>query len=125
MEHRRYEEMDPNLAIILAAGASILSAYLRDSKLNKWANAGICLVAFVVATAAVIWMSTGFSGSLKDDTTLFLATAIGLAGKELFALLSYLQQVQSPIAPDYGTQPLPEASQEPKIRRASRSEYDV
>jgi hypothetical protein len=106
--------IDPNLAIILSAGASLLSAYLRDANLGKWANAGISIVAFVVSSVAVIWMSTGFSGNLKSDTTLFLATAIALAGKELFVLIGYLQDAQSPLAPKYDTQPL--------VRRASRED---
>jgi len=98
--------VDPNLAIILSAGAAILSAYLRDANMGKWANAGISLIAFAVSTLAVILMSTGFTGDLKSDTTLFLAVAIGLAGKELFALIGYIQQVESPLAPKYSTQPL-------------------
>jgi hypothetical protein len=108
--------VDPNLAIILSAGAAILSAYLRDANLGKWANAGIALVAFAISTAAVIWMGSGFTGDLKSDTTLFLAVAIGLAGKELFALIGYIQQVESPLAPKttYGTQPL--------TRRATRTD---
>ncbi len=100
--------IDSNLAIILSAGAALLSAYLRDANLGKWANAGIALVAFAISAVAVIWMGSGFTGDLKSDTTLFLAVAIGLAGKELFALLGYIQQVESPLASkvDYTTQPM-------------------
>lgn len=113
--------IDPNLAIILSAGASLLSAYLRDANLGKWANAGIALVAFAISTTAVIWMGSGFTGNLKSDTTLFLAVAIGLAGKELFALLGYLQDAQSPLAKNkYNTQPL-----EPVTRRTSLKDGEV
>lgn len=116
--------VDSNLAIILSAFASLLSAYLRDANLGKWANAGIALVAFAISAAAVIWMGTGFTGDLKSDTTLFLAVAIGLAGKELFALLGYLQDAQSPLAGGkYSTQPL--TAQEPVTRRASLKETDL
>jgi hypothetical protein len=113
--------IDPNLAIILSAGAALLSAYLRDANLGKWANAGIALVAFAISTAAVIWMGSGFTGNLKSDTTLFLAVAIGLAGKELFALLGYLQDAQSPLVKGkYDTQPL-----EPAVKRASLKDGEV
>jgi hypothetical protein len=114
--------IDPNLAIILSAGASLLSAYLRDANLGKWANAGIALVAFAISTAAVIWMGSGFSGDLKSDTTLFLAVAIGLAGKELFALLGYLQDAQSPLAKN-STQPIP--TLEPVTKRASLKDGEI
>jgi hypothetical protein len=115
--------VDSNLAIILSAFASLLSAYLRDANLGKWANAGIALVAFAISTAAVIWMGSGFTGDLKSDTTLFLAVAIGLAGKELFVLLGYLQDAQSPLAKSkYSTQPLPA---EPVTRRASLHDGEV
>lgn len=117
--------IDSNLAIILSAGASTLSAYLRDAGMSKWANAGISLVAFIISTTAVILMSTGFSGNLKSDTTLFLAVAIGLAGKELFALLGYIQQVESPLAPktQYDEQPL--AAYPPVTKRASMRDGEV
>lgn len=110
--------IDSNMAIILSAGAALLSAYLRDANLGKWANAGIALVAFAVSALAVIWMGQGFSGDLKSDTTLFIAVGIGLAGKELFALLGYLQDAQSPLAKNkYSTQPL--------TRRASLKDGEV
>lgn len=117
--------IDSNLAIILSAGASILSAYLRDAGMSKWANAGISLIAFALSTLAVILMSTGFTGDLKSDTALFLAVAIGLAGKELFALLGYIQQVESPLAPktEYGTHPL--APYPPVTKRASMRDGEV
>lgn len=117
--------IDPNLAIILSAGASILSAYLRDAGMSKWANAGISLVAFALSALAVIWMSSGFTGDIKSDTTLFLAVAIGLAGKELFALIGYVQEVESPLAPktSYSTQAL--AQHPPVTRRASMNDGEV
>jgi hypothetical protein len=116
--------IDSNLAIILSAGAAILSAYLRDAGMSKWANAGISLIAFALSALAVIWMGSGFSGDIKSDTTLFLAVAIGLAGKELFALIGYIQQVESPLAPKtvYSTQPL---ASEPVTRRASLKDGEV
>jgi hypothetical protein len=93
--------IDPNLAIILSAGASFLSAYLRDKGMGKWANAGIALAALVASAFAVIWLKSGFTGDLKSDTALLLATGIALAGKELFVLIGYLQDAQSPLAPKY------------------------
>lgn len=116
--------IDSNLAIILSAGAALLSAYLRDANLGKWANAGIALVAFAVSAFAVVWMGSGFTGDLKSDTTLFLAVAIGLAGKELFALLGYLQDAQSPLVTkiDYATQKL---VVEPATKRASLKDGEV
>lgn len=110
--------MDPNLAIILSGAAAFLSAYLRGAGLSKWANAAIALVALVISAGAVILLTTGFSGSLKDDTTLFLAVAVGLATKEFIAILGYIQDAQSPLAKSYDTMPLV-AAQSPVTRRAS------
>jgi ABC-type transport system involved in multi-copper enzyme maturation permease subunit len=96
----QFPPLPADLAIIVAGLASIISSWLRDDGLSARLNGLIAVLALVVAAAACIFLTVGFSGNLKDDTTLLIAVAFTLAGKEFFVLMSYLQAATSPLAPE-------------------------
>lgn len=93
-----FPPLPADLAIIVAGLASIISSWLRDDGLDARVNGLIALVALVATAGACIFLTTGFSGNLKDDITLLIAVCFMLASKEFFALMSYLQGGTSPIA---------------------------
>ena len=91
--------LSADLSIVVAGLAAIISAWLRDDGLSIRVNGIIAIVALVIAAGACIFLTSGFSGNLKDDTLLLLAMAVTLATREFFVLLSYIQAAGSPIAP--------------------------
>lgn len=93
-----FPPLPADLAIVVAGLASIISSWLRDDGLDTRVNGLIALVALVATAGACIFLTTGFSGNLKDDITLLIAVCFMLASKEFFALMSYLHSGTSPIA---------------------------
>lgn len=93
-----FPPLPADLAIIVAGLASIISAWLRDDGLSSRVNGLIALVALVATAAACVFLTTGFTGNLKDNITLLIAVSFLLAGKEFLALSSYFQNATSPMA---------------------------
>jgi hypothetical protein len=88
-----------DLAIVIAGLAAIVSHWLQDDGLSARINGLIALASRIVSAVATVFLTSGFSGNLKDDTLLLIATAFALAVKESFALLGYIRDAASPLAP--------------------------
>jgi hypothetical protein len=88
-----------DLAVVIAGLAAIVSHWLQDDGLSARVNGLIALASLIVSAVATVFLTSGFSGNLKDDTLLLIATAFALAVKESFALLGYIRDAASPLAP--------------------------
>jgi len=88
-----------DLAVVIAGLAAIVSHWLQDDGLSARVNGLIALASLIVSAVATVFLTSGFSGNLKDDTLLLIAVAFSLAVKESVALLGYIRDAASPLAP--------------------------
>lgn len=89
-----------DLSAILVLFAGILSHGLRGDNLPRGLNILIAAVACLVACAVTFWLLGGFegAGNAKETVLAFILFSGWMAGKELLALLTYLQEAPSPLA---------------------------
>lgn len=109
-----------DISTALVVFASVVSHALRGNNAPRWLNILFAALAFVVAAAGTFYVLGGFEQaySTREALYVFLLFTVGLGSKELLALLYYLQEMPSPMAPA-NTRPMT------AIRRASRTDQHV
>jgi hypothetical protein len=80
---------------------SIISHRVRSANLSTGANTLIAGAAIVLIGALTTWIAFGFTTDVKADILLFctVIASLSVGLKELFDLLGYQQDAQSPLAP--------------------------
>ena len=105
-----------DLSALLVLFAGIVSHFLRSDQLPPRINVLIAALACLIASAVTFWLVGGLeqTGSTREAVTAFIVFTGWMTGKELLALLNYLQEATSPLVPDTSTKPIP------SVRRTTR-----
>jgi branched-subunit amino acid transport protein len=111
-----------DISTALVVFASFMSHLFRSDKLPRGLNILFAALAFILSSAVTFWLLGGIAqgATPRETLTAFILFTGSLAGKELLALLSYLQETASPLDAHFiderSTRPVP------VVRRASRDE---
>jgi hypothetical protein len=90
--------LSDSLSTLLIAIAAFLSNWLRSkSSLPLQWNIVIALGALVVCTIFTFWMAFGFVYNLQTTVALMIVLGVYLGGRQLSALLGYIESASSPL----------------------------
>ncbi len=99
------------LTFIIPFIVTLLSSFLRDSKLPAYANALIALGSILITAVACVWLSGSWSGNPQILAIAVLLYVGYLARNDFKTIIDYLLGLQSPLAPEpdsHATYPLPD-----------------
>ena len=85
------------ISVAMVAIAAFLSSVFRSDKLPRQWNIALALAAFVLIVAGDVWLTVGFASDPRILVTTLIVAGVALGGRELWALLSYVEGAASPL----------------------------
>ncbi len=85
------------ISVAMVAIAAFLSSIFRSDKLPRSWNIALALAAFAIIVAGDVWLTTGFASDPRILVTSLIVAGVALGGRELWALLGYVEGVASPL----------------------------